>query len=337
MPYAAGSDSTISSFGRSGHTLADTIAREIPVPVVTDGLYNPWWYYKTSHAHQSRSITLPQKLASILSPRSMTDETKLFEAVETGDTCTVIRLLGRGVGIGIAHTDRQERLLLISAVRYNCEKIIRILLKEGADLEQLDRKGNTALHVAVMLRRAAIVGLLLDAGGTATTGEPLIHCAVRRGDGAVVRLFLERGVNVDLPDPEPGESPLLCAVKLGYRAIVALLVDGGANLEVCQVRSRDTALHIAVKLAHGAIVARLLDAGAIIDAHHEISGCTPLHTAVQLGLGVIVEILLDRGANIEARSKSSGGTPLHRAVQIHYESIIRFLLDRGDRTRGPLA
>jgi hypothetical protein len=113
--------------------------------------------------------------------------------------------------------------------------MIRLLLKEGADMHAQDKNGATPLHRAVRTRCAAAVTCLLDAGADATIrnkpGSTPFHLAVqntgRGGSGAeiaknaqreIILTFLKHGVTAGLTDAD-GKSVLQWAKSPAIREI----------------------------------------------------------------------------------------------------------------------
>jgi ankyrin repeat protein len=59
---------------------------------------------------------------------------------------------------------------------------------------------------------------------------PLLWAA-KNGHGAVVKLLLEKGAELEFKDKKYGRTPLLWAVKNGHEAVVKLLLKKGADLQ----------------------------------------------------------------------------------------------------------
>jgi uncharacterized protein len=77
----------------------------------------------------------------------------------------------------------------------------RALIDAGAGIAAVDRDGQTPLHYAAQGNAAAVAELLLDLGAPVDAEDldgstPLWHATIRtRGEGACVRLLLDRGAD----------------------------------------------------------------------------------------------------------------------------------------------
>jgi Ankyrin repeats (3 copies)/Ankyrin repeats (many copies) len=119
----------------------------------------------------------------------------------------------RGRGLGIAST-------------YGHEAVVRLLLKQGADVKAEDEGGWTALHCAAESGHEAVVRLLLEQGvdvkAKKENGWTALHGAAVCEHEAVVRLLLEQGAD-DKAEDKSGWTALHYAAESGNKAVVHLL------------------------------------------------------------------------------------------------------------------
>lgn len=152
----------------------------------------------------------------------------------------------------------------------------------------------------------------------------------RNGNERLVRLFLDKGVNVEAKD-STGRTPLSHAVEGGHLAVMSLLIANGAILESKDNGGRtplswaESSLHEDVVI----LVNLLLGKGANLESKDN-DGRTPLSWAVRSSRGsavTLVKLLLDKGANLE--SKDNGGrTPLSWAAKSFYMKDPVLLLNK---------
>ncbi|WP_405677304.1 ankyrin repeat domain-containing protein [Streptomyces sp. NBC_01511] len=149
--------------------------------------------------------------------------------------------------------------------------------------------------------------------------------AVVRGDLGAVRAFLDGGIPVDGPIPDPyirGQdvTPLVLSAMTGHRELSEALIERGAEVNVSRVRGQ-TPLGFAAERGWMSTVDALLSRGAQLTAHE---GPTPLENAVREGHLDIVCRLVAAGAELEPRASL-----LRYAVRHNRIAATGHLLDRG--------
>ncbi|XP_005468648.1 protein TANC2 isoform X1 [Oreochromis niloticus] len=194
--------------------------------------------------------------------------------------------------------------------------------------------GETALTAAAGCGCLSVCRLLLDQGAAVEQGNkqgvtPLFS-AVRRGHWQVVELFLNQGVEVNMVDQQ-GRTALMTAASEGHMSTAQLLLDHGASLEQTD-REGLTALSWACLKGQLSLVRELVERGAAT-THADRNGRTPLDLAAFCGDPEVVQYLVDHGASVE-HVDCSGMRPLDRAVGCRNTSAVIALLKKGAKI-GP--
>ncbi|KAL8855469.1 MAG: hypothetical protein Q9178_007880 [Gyalolechia marmorata] len=215
---------------------------------------------------------------------------------------------------------------------------IKRLLSKQVDINALDKRNVTALHIAAEMSRLSTVQLLLGDGADfnvkATNGNTALHAAVDSSlysnhsvDCKVVQLLLDHGAHIEAKN-DIGNTPLgLASMELfGGKEMVLVLLAKGANIEA-KNDIGDTPLGLASLRGGKEVVPVLLAKGANIEAKNN-NGDTPLLLACWHGSIATVSVLLERGANLEATNTSSE-TPLLLATELSVIALMEFLLDKG--------
>jgi len=91
-------------------------------------------------------------------------------------------------------------------------------------------------------------------------GQTLLHLAARGGDPHLVRLLVDRGLDVDARD-DYQDTPLVDSASRSTREALAVLVEAGADVNARGSNGR-TALHYAAAAGRSDVVELLLKAGA---------------------------------------------------------------------------
>lgn len=150
--------------------------------------------------------------------------------------------------------------------------------------------------------------------------------AARRGDLAMLRRCLDKGVDAKVKD-EVGRSALMLAVRDGHSLEVSkFLVELGLAVDEPDARGR-SALADAAGLGQSEIVAFLLEKGAD-PKRRDGQGQTALYNAVLAGSRESVLSLLAAGAAIDSQD-NFGDTPLIGACNKGNDEMARLLVEKG--------
>ena len=175
---------------------------------------------------------------------------------------------------------------------------------------------------------ASLVGMLLPAPGVsaAEPGDSRLADAVRKHDGAAVRVLLGQKVDANVPGKD-GTPALHWSVREDDLATARLLLGAGADATLAN-RYGITPLFLACANGNEAMIRLLLDAGADPNST-DPTGETALMAAVRLGSSGPVKLLLDRGAMVEDRDPAFQQTALMVAVRENHPEIVKLLLAHG--------
>ena len=136
--------------------------------------------------------------------------------------------------------------------------IVTMLLEHDADPNVDNSQGTTALHCAVAADEledgAAIAAALLEAGARINqqdkAGYCALHLAAEQGHDVMAELLVAMGAQSNLRSRDTKETPLMCAVRSQAIKIAELLVEQAQ----CDVNATDgngdSALHLAFTIAN---------------------------------------------------------------------------------------
>lgn len=229
-----------------------------------------------------------------------------------------------------------------------CVDIIRLLLDRGAD----PRSCSTSLEAVSVMHMEATRNIL-DKGANVNQpdlfGRTALHNAVAYKEKDIFRLLLERGANVNAVADAAAPSVLQAACCHSFHGMKYIpdLISQGADPAAPPGYwgSPIHAFFLNGPRSHGgnslAMVRMLLDAGADVTAKGGKYG-HPLQAAVAAKYWdgdenvrlELVELLLTSGADVNAQG-GEYGSALQAACQLNVPDLVRLLLGRGANPNVP--
>ena len=211
------------------------------------------------------------------------------------------------------------------------QKLEKTLRQAEEDLDAVDNKGRTALHLAVISNDLETVKSLLErfvknVDATDRYGKTPLHYAGEKGNLDVVQLLLDNGADVHARSTG-APTALHWAAGKGNLDVVQMLLNNGADVHA-RSTGGPTALHWAAGKGNLDVVQMLLNNGANINLADGIGGQTSLHLAAAKGNVNLVKMLIENGANIDA-TDHFGMTPLHLAAEKGEIYVVQLLIKAG--------
>ena len=201
---------------------------------------------------------------------------------------------GAALALGAARTPADESPVADAVMRGDSARV-RVLIKQGLDVNAAQPDGMTALH-----------------------------WAAQRGDAGGAQMLMYAGARVDAVTRNGNYTPLHLAARSGRTAAVKALLAAGADVNAVTTTGAVTALHFAASNGDAATVAALLDKGAPVDTREGAWGQTPLMWAASANRLAALDILIKRGANLELASKIEDISAKEKAERV-------MLVQRGRR------
>ncbi|NP_001093346.1 ankyrin repeat domain 42 L homeolog [Xenopus laevis] len=138
-----------------------------------------------------------------------------------------------------------------------------------------------------------------------------IHDAVRGGDVEQLAAIVERGTDINDPDPQHKFTPLHWAAHSGSLECLHWLLWHGANIRDVTTRGW-TAAHLAAIRGQDACMQALIVNGADLSAKDD-RNCCPAHLAAAHGHSFTLQSILRSGVDINC-SDRTGWKPVHYAA-----------------------
>ena len=209
---------------------------------------------------------------------------------------------------------------LTSAALFGKSETAELLIKKGADVNQKNRDGGTALHGAAFLGHADVARLLIENGAD-------INAENYEGDTPLNAAYVDwdttKGIagflQIDV-DEETVESGRTRVVEL-FNQYDAKLGEGNSDSrgdELCEAAAAGDIETVEAQLINGADP----------NARDRELGVTPLSWATLFNQVEVGEFLIQKGADPNARNRD-GGTPLHGAAFLGHADIAALLIQKG--------
>ena len=242
---------------------------------------------------------------------------------------------------------------LATAARNGDVAAVRAQIAAGADVNESESDGSSALLWAAYQSSPELVALLLERGADPNRANefgvtPLLQ-ASRNGDVATMRALLDGGADVARAVRD-GETPLMAAARTGSAEAVNLLLERGSDPNGAETLGGQTALMWAAAEGHLPVVDELLRAGADPNLRSRTSeltkrsartdfpsgGFTALMWAARDGQEAMVRRLVDGGADVNL-TNGDGGTALMLTIVNDRYDMAATLLELGaDANDGSL-
>ncbi|NET73293.1 MAG: ankyrin repeat domain-containing protein [Sphaerospermopsis sp. SIO1G2] len=130
---------------------------------------------------------------------------------------------------------------LMKAVNKNDVSLVKKLIQEGVNINELDTNKDAPLVIAAYKGYDKIVELLLEAGADVTAVDPgmkatALHAAAYAGRTEAAKLLIEYNIDINKQGPYNGYTALHDAIWQNNIDIVKLLLAANADLNI---RSQD--------------------------------------------------------------------------------------------------
>ncbi len=206
------------------------------------------------------------------------------------------------VGTNIDITTRDESLTaMMVAISSGHVEVVSLLAKAQQDLDkEFYEGGPTALMLALTAKNEAIVRVLLDEGADVNNvdsgGLTPIMSAVSERKLDILKILIGANADVEARDKVAGITALMIASRAGYEEIIQELLLANANVNAIATTDGSTALMQASEAGHVNVVKALLDAGSDIEIERKDS-VTALMLSISFKNDEVRDILFEAGVS----------------------------------------
>ena len=239
---------------------------------------------------------------NLLTDKNDKEDTALIMAVESGNLPLVEFFLDQGADLEEVNDMGNSALWIAAAMKWPC--IVDELINRGADPNHVNIKGNGPLYASCLCGPRKIAEALILAGADPehrnNNNDTLVLSCCRNGQPEVLELLLEQ-VDPELVKHRPEVD--------GFNAVMAAAETKSKNGAACLQVLHDNDVDLNEKTA---------------DDNSLLPGSTALHIAAHYNNLIAIQKLLELGADINAVN-IHGQTALHMAVIQGNLEIIKIL------------
>ncbi|MBP7584395.1 MAG: ankyrin repeat domain-containing protein [Spirochaetes bacterium] len=315
-----------------------------------------FWYRRTIEKNATAVFSILKEMRRYYEDeKNYTKEEHLHHSIEKSDMRKIARLIELGADVNKIHNssfcDSSGMTPMMVAARHGRLEIARLLVKNGALVNEKGSQEGTALLTAVTYGNRELARFLLEQGAysavAGTIGETTVlksidnitplHVAVLKDDIETADLLVSHLANLNAVTGE-GEVPMNFAKN---EKMISYLFAKGAV-----IKPESHPLHRAALYGNGKVMKILLAKDFDINSLND-SGETALHCAVAADNVEAVRVLLEHGCSVNVatgfqifniadpatnavkRLDGGGGTPLHYLARYNLnEKIAKMLLDK---------
>ncbi len=262
--------------------------------------------------------------------------TALMAAAYYGHKSVVKRLLEAGANPNILSDDDglgkgMTALMLVAGSFFasNRQAIAKLLIANGADVNQQGLRGKTAIVYAALAGSGYrdCVETLIAAGADLDLrddrGHTVLTLVAAAENYQLLNLLIQAGASTAGLE----SIQLIQAATVGnVERVRSLIATNKVNLDL----DRGAAIGNAAAAGHTEIVELLIQAGANVNLSNQ-AGFTPIASAAYAGYGEIVRLSIAAGADIQAPASES-----HSYSALEYAQMGLYQFDREDRQHAQI-
>ena len=209
------------------------------------------------------------------------------------------------------------------AVANNHAKLVKALLKAGADISIKNEQGKTPGELA----RNKQIRALLETAAARREKEIALFPAIEAGDAEAIRKGMNEKLSPDAYSADGERTLLTEAVSRNKPEIARLLVESGANVNLAPPDGQ-TALHLAATAGSTELIDLLLKHGADPTLRAK-NGATALLNTVWDKKLAAAKLLLPAYKSTNFSPERQGSYPICIAIQRNYVEFVRAFIDAG--------
>uniref|UniRef100_A0A2C9K540 Uncharacterized protein n=1 Tax=Biomphalaria glabrata TaxID=6526 RepID=A0A2C9K540_BIOGL len=274
----------------------------------------------------------------------------LFSAIESRDHVTFAKIMETQIHVTTCSGRQIIQKVFMKACLAGDIKIVRFLLRKGADVNEASSDDITPLMASVLSNSYDTVEFLLECRATVKTQikptqDSVLHMALKRGfrhsnvlgsekwdpkffiDTKIIKLLIDNGALVNQKCAD-GYLPLSLAASSNRDAVITHLIKKGADVNGVDSKYGMTPLMYAAMAGNVYTMRKLLKYNADLDITDKWD-YSALMLAAQFKKYLVVLALIEEGADVNKVSGFDGKSALILATECNCCDTINILLELG--------
>ncbi|GIY62308.1 hypothetical protein CDAR_449031 [Caerostris darwini] len=198
---------------------------------------------------------------------------------------------------------------------------IKELLKAGANIDQIDKDGNTEIHSCVIYGQLSSVIFLQELGADINiknkNGNTPLHLAVIHDSVYTLNQLIKMGPNIDLVNKKGNTALHEAIIRRRFKSCFSL-INAGADVDI-RNDDGDAPIHLTSMYGFESITNKLIKVDVDINSIN-IRGKTALHEAIIRHHWGVCFLLIRNGASVNL-ADANENKPLH-LVLIHEKTAV---------------
>ena len=257
--------------------------------------------------------------------------TPLQLAILNMDLDSVNLLIQHGANVNAKSGNIDKVTPLMNAVLMNNESIVLSLLNAGAKVdEKCGMQRSSPLISATTKGYLECQRILIENGASVNqqwhNGETALSVAAQCGNVNGIELLIKHGASINEPD-FMGKTPLLHAVAQQHVDCMKTLIDSGAMLDITDDSGADALLTSLIHHTDDICVLHLIQSGCSVNNVNR-EGMTALCLAAKNNRTTIIDALTKRAVNLNHCTRANS-TALCYAAERNCDHSVRILLSAG--------
>ena len=235
----------------------------------------------------------------------------------------VQKLIASGADLNTTSKNDRKNTFLMRAMFDKRLDLVEELIKNGADVNIPNDRGETAIMYGVEMGSEKMTSLLINHGADVNWIDMDKESVLMKGlsHKSIVQMLVNAGADVNHKDFN-GTSVLMKAVKQRCQESVSFLINHGADINA-RNNYGESPIKEALINKDISMVGMLIEAGADLSVYKK-----GIIQAIAIGDERLVKLMIEKGANLNIRWKHKN-SPVMYAVHHDKENIASILIDAG--------